>query len=92
MRLAAELGYGLNAFRGRGTMTPFLGTRSRAGGRDLRRGVGWTLGEAVRFGDDVLAPLAAAGDFAYIGPDEPVTHDRMCWCGWTVPRARRWCG
>ena len=40
MRLAAELGYGLNAFRGRGTMTPFLGTRSRAGGCDLPLGVG----------------------------------------------------
>ena len=30
MRLAAELGYGLNAFCGYGTMTPFLGTRSRS--------------------------------------------------------------
>ena len=37
MRLAAELGYDLNAFRGLGTMTPFLGTRSGAGGRDLRQ-------------------------------------------------------
>ena len=50
MRLVAELGYGLNAFRGRGTMTLFFGTRSGAGGRDLRLGVGWTLGEALHFG------------------------------------------
>ena len=31
-------------------MTPFLGTRSGAGGRELRLGVGWTLGEALRSG------------------------------------------
>ena len=29
-------------------MTLFLGTRSGAGGRELRLGVGWTLGEALR--------------------------------------------
>lgn len=38
--LVAELGDGLNAFRGRGTITLFFGTRSCAGGRDLRRGAG----------------------------------------------------
>ena len=43
-------GLGLNAFRGRSTMTLILGTRSGAGGRDLRLGVGWALGEALHFG------------------------------------------
>ena len=63
MRLAAESGYGLNAFRGRGTMTLFLGTRSGAGGRDLRLGVSWTLGEALRLGVEATrsgsAPVSA---------------------------------
>ena len=35
---------GLHALCGRGTMTPFLGTRS---------GVGWTHGEALRFGGEM---------------------------------------
>ena len=30
-----------------------------------------------RVGDDALAPLAAVGDFAYVGPDEPATHGRI---------------
>ena len=63
MRLAAESGYGLNAFRGRGTMTLFLGTRGGAGGPGLRLGGGWTLGEALRFGVDAtrsgFAPVSA---------------------------------
>jgi len=29
-------------------------------------------------GDDALAPLAAAGEFAYVDPDEPAAH------GWMV--------
>ena len=47
MRVAAELGYGLNAFRGRSTMTPSSGLAS-ARAVKLRLGVGWTLGEATR--------------------------------------------
>ena len=36
-----------------------------------------------RVGDDALGPLAAAGDFASVGPNEPATH------GWMVAvRAR----
>ena len=27
--------------------------------------------------DDALAPLAAAGDFAYVDPDEPAAHGRI---------------
>ena len=30
-----------------------------------------------RVGDDALAPLAAAGDFAYVDPDEPAAHGRI---------------
>ena len=30
-----------------------------------------------RVGDDALAPLAAAGDFACVGPDEPAAHGRI---------------
>ena len=30
-----------------------------------------------RVGDDALAPLAAAGDFAYVAPDEPPAHDHI---------------
>ena len=30
-----------------------------------------------RVGDDALAPLAAAGGFAYVNPDEPATHGRI---------------
>ena len=55
-------------------MTPILGTRRGAGGRDLRLGVGWTLDEALRFGVEATrsgsAPLALGGDFAHINPDE----------------------
>ena len=69
MRLATELGYGLNAFRGRGTMTPFLGMRRGVGERDLRFGV-----EATRSGS---APLAAAGDFASVDPNQPAAHGRI---------------
>ena len=81
MRLAAKLGYSLNAFRERGTMTPFLGTGRSVGVRDLCSGVGWTLGEALPFGVDATrsgsAPLAAAGDFASVAPDEPAAYDQI---------------
>ena len=30
-----------------------------------------------RVGDDALAPLAAAGGFVYVGPDEPAVHGRI---------------
>ena len=30
-----------------------------------------------RVGDDAMAPLAAAGDFAYVDPDEPTAHGRI---------------
>ena len=56
---------GLNAFRGRGTMTPILGTRLGAGGRDLHLGGGWRLGDALRFGVEATrsGPAALAGGF-----------------------------
>ena len=50
-RLAAEAGYGLAAFGGRGLMTPFAGlSLSEAGNRTWRTGVRWTLGPEVTFG------------------------------------------
>ena len=49
-RLAAEAGYGLGAFGGRGLMTPFAGlSLSDAGSRTWRSGVRWTLGTDVSF-------------------------------------------
>ena len=30
-----------------------------------------------RVGDDALAPLAAAGGFVYVDPDEPAVHGRI---------------
>ncbi len=49
MRLRADVGYGLSAFRGMGAATPFLGL-STAGplGRDWRFGARWTRGAALR--------------------------------------------
>ena len=43
-RLAADVGYGLPAFRHRGSMTPYAGVQSSAFGRDWRAGVRWRLG------------------------------------------------
>ena len=50
MRLDANVGYGLDSFRGRGSMRPFLGLRLAGPGRDWRTGVGWTRGPNVEFG------------------------------------------
>ena len=49
MRLRAEAGYGLSAFKGNGSVTPFAGL-STAGptGRDWRFGAQWTRGAALR--------------------------------------------
>ena len=50
-RLAAEAGYGLAAFGGRGLMTPFAGlSLSDAGNRTWRSGVRWTLEPDLSFG------------------------------------------
>ena len=49
MRLRAELGYGLEAFRGAGSVTPFAGlSMAGAMGRDWRFGAQWTRGAALR--------------------------------------------
>ena len=44
----------------------------------------------VCVGDDTLASLAAAGDFAYVDPDEPAAHGRIVAVWADGPRARRW--
>ena len=49
MRLRADVGYGLSAFRGKGAATPFLGlSTTGAMGRDWRFGARWTRGAALR--------------------------------------------
>ena len=49
MRLRADVGYGLSAFRGMGAATPFLGlSTAGAMGRDWRFGARWTRGAALR--------------------------------------------
>ncbi len=49
MRLRADVGYGLSAFRGMGAATPFLGlSTTGAMGRDWRFGARWTRGAALR--------------------------------------------
>ena len=47
MRLQAEVGYGLSAFRGRGAAMPFAGLSTTAFGRDWRAGARWTRGQAL---------------------------------------------
>ena len=50
-RLDAEAGYGLAAFEGHGTVTPFAGfTVSGPGHRRVRTGVRWAAGPEVAFG------------------------------------------
>ena len=48
-RFQAELGYGLDGFRGRGALLPFVGLRLSGSGRDWRAGLGWTLGANTSF-------------------------------------------
>ena len=49
MRLRADVGYGLSAFRGRGAVTPFLGLSTTGPlGRDWRLGARWTRGAALQ--------------------------------------------
>ena len=49
MRLRADVGYGLSAFRGKGAATPFLGLSTTGPlGRDWRLGARWTRGAALR--------------------------------------------
>ncbi len=50
MRLDANVGYGLDSLRGRGSMRPFLGLRLAGPARDWRTGIGWTRGPNVEFG------------------------------------------
>ena len=47
MRLQAEVGYGLPAFRGKGAVTPFAGLSTTGSRRDWRAGALWTRGPAL---------------------------------------------
>ena len=66
MRLRADVGYGLSAFRGRGAVTPFLGL-STAGplGRDWRLGARWTRGAALRMSLEATRREAAGAPPAH---------------------------
>ena len=60
MRLRADVGYGLSAFRGRGAVTPFLGLSTTGTlGRDWRLGARWTRGAALRMSLDATRREAA---------------------------------
>lgn len=49
MRMVTDIGYGMAAFRGRGTMKPFLGALHRPGMQETRLGVVWSL-RTLEFG------------------------------------------
>ena len=64
LRLDANVGYGLGAFRGRGGMLPFAGLRLAGLSRDWRAGVKWKLGENAAFGFEATrrdSPMAPPG-------------------------------
>ena len=69
MRLDADIGYGMGAFRGRGGMLPFTGLRLAGPDRAWRAGVKWTLGANATFGfeatrrESPLAPPAHGIEF-----------------------------
>ena len=45
-----------------------------------------------RVGDDALAPLVPAGDFASVEPDEPAGRGRIVAVRADAPAPRFWCG
>ena len=66
MRLRADVGYGLDAFRGRGTVTPFVGAWSGA-----------LVAGRTRCSARRRSSRASAGDFADVDPDKPAAHGRI---------------
>ena len=66
MRLRADVGYGLSAFRGMGAVTPFLGL-STAGpiGRDWRLGARWTRGATLQMSLEATRREAAGAPPAH---------------------------
>ena len=73
MRLRAEVGYGLPAFRGRGGVTPFAGVSTTAFGRDWRAGALWRRGPALE-----MALEATRGEAAGERPAHGVLF-RLTW-------------
>ena len=73
MRLRAEVGYGLPAFRGRGGVTPFAGVSTTAFGRDWRAGALWRRGPALE-----MALEATRGESAGERPAHGVLF-RLTW-------------
>ena len=66
MRLRADVDYGLDAFRGRGTVTPFVGAWSGA-----------LVAGRTRCSARRRSSRASAGYFADVDPDEPAAHGRI---------------
>ena len=50
MRLATDVGWTFDWFRGKGAMRPFLGMRTAGPARDWRAGVAWHRGQHLEFG------------------------------------------
>ena len=50
MRLATDVGWTFDWFRGKGAMRPFLGMRMAGPARDWRAGIGWLRGQNLEFG------------------------------------------
>ena len=73
MRLRAEVGYGLPAFRGKGAVTPFAGVSTTAFGRDWRAGALWRRGPALE-----MALEATRGEAAGERPAHGVLF-RLTW-------------
>ena len=62
MRLRAEVGYGLSAFRGRGAAMPFAGLSTTAFGRDWRAGARWTRGQALEMSLEAVRRESAGAE------------------------------
>lgn len=65
MRPESDIGHGLDAFGGRGSIVPFAGLRTSAMGRDWRAGVRFGRGEAMEFGVDATRTESGAERFVH---------------------------
>ena len=73
MRLRAEVGYGLSAFRDRGAAMPFAGVSTTVSGRDWRAGARWTRGQALE-----MALEAVRRESAGAAPEHGIEF-RLAW-------------
>ena len=54
MRMAGDVSYGLNAFNGRGTMTPYIGVVKNNWSHDWHTGVRWRYEPTIEFGIEAM--------------------------------------